>query len=67
MQDFASNAATYLLLSIKNWAGEHVECGYGFHFMVYFILEGNRAYAWFLSLFCLRTGTGWTAPCKGQR
>jgi len=51
LQDFASNAATYLLLSIKDWAGKIVNLAMGFILTVYFILEGDRAYAWFLSFF----------------
>ncbi|MGA2535058.1 MAG: AI-2E family transporter [Terracidiphilus sp.] len=53
LQDFVSNAATYLLLSIKNWAGTVVNVGMGFILTVYFILEGNHAYRWFLSFFPL--------------
>ena len=49
LQDFVSNAATYLLLSIKNWAGTVVNVGMGFILTVYFILEGDHAYKWFLS------------------
>jgi predicted PurR-regulated permease PerM len=51
LQDFASNAATYLLLSIKDWAGKIVNLAMGFILTVYFILEGAHAYAWFLSFF----------------
>jgi predicted PurR-regulated permease PerM len=50
LQDFVSNAATYLLLSIRDWAGTLVNVGMGFILTVYFILEGDHAYAWFLSL-----------------
>lgn len=51
LQDFASNAATYLLLSIKNWAGSLVNFAMGLILTVYFILEGDTAYAWCLSFF----------------
>lgn len=51
LQDFASNSATYLLLSIGNWAGTVMNVAMGFVLTVYFILEGDRAYAWFLSFF----------------
>jgi predicted PurR-regulated permease PerM len=51
VEDFVSNAATYLLLSIKNWAGTLVNVAMGFILTVYFILEGDHAYAWFLSFF----------------
>lgn len=51
LQDFVSNAATYLLLSITNWAGTLVNLAMGFILTVYFILEGSHAYRWFLSFF----------------
>jgi predicted PurR-regulated permease PerM len=51
LQDFLSNAATYLLLSITNWAGRLVDLAMGFILTVYFILEGSHAYRWFLSFF----------------
>jgi predicted PurR-regulated permease PerM len=51
LQDFVSNAATYLLLSIRDWAGKLVNLAMGFILTVYFILEGDHAYAWFLSFF----------------
>jgi predicted PurR-regulated permease PerM len=50
LQDFVSNAATYLLLSIKDWAGTLANVAMGFVLTVYFILEGDHAYDWFLSL-----------------
>ena len=50
VQDFASNAATYLLLSLKDWAGKLFNVAMGVILTVYFILEGDRAYQWFLSL-----------------
>ena len=51
VQDFVSNAATYLLLSIKNWAGAIFDIAMGVILTVYFILEGDIAYRWFLSFF----------------
>ncbi len=51
LQDFASNAATYLLLSIRDWAGKLFDLIMGFILTVYFILEGEHAYRWFLSFF----------------
>jgi len=51
VQDFLSNAATYLLLSIKNWAGAIFSIAMGVILTVYFILEGDIAYRWFLSFF----------------
>lgn len=51
IQDFISNAATYLLLSIKNWAGAVFSIAMGIILTVYFILEGDVAYRWGLSFF----------------
>ena len=51
VQDFASHAATYLLLSIGDWAGKVFNVAMGFILTVYFILEGEGTYRWFLSLF----------------
>jgi predicted PurR-regulated permease PerM len=51
VQDFASNAATYLLLSIREWAGKLIEIVTGFVLIVYFMLDGESAYRWFLSFF----------------
>src|ERR1700745_885534 len=51
VQDFISNAATYLLLSIKNWAGAIFSIAMGVILTVYFILEGDVAYRWALSFF----------------
>ena len=50
LQDLASNAATYLLLSIGDWANKLFDVVMGFVLTVYFILEGDKAYRWFLSL-----------------
>ncbi len=50
LQDFASNAATYLLLSLKDWASALFEIVMGVVLTIYFILEGDQAYRWFLSL-----------------
>lgn len=51
LQDFASNAATFLLLSIRDWAGKFFSIVMGFVLTVYFILEGDQVYRWFLSFF----------------
>jgi predicted PurR-regulated permease PerM len=51
LQGFASQAATYLLLSIRDWAGELLSIAMGFILTVYFILEGDQVYRWFLSFF----------------
>jgi predicted PurR-regulated permease PerM len=52
-QDFASQAATQLLLSIKDWAGGLFRILMGVILTVYFIAEGEHAYKWFLSFFPL--------------
>jgi predicted PurR-regulated permease PerM len=49
LQGFVSHAATYLLLSIGNWASKLFDVVMGFVLTVYFILEGEQAYRWFLS------------------
>ena len=54
VQDFISNAATYLLLSIKNWAGAIFSIAMGVILTIYFILEGDIAYRWILSFFPAR-------------
>jgi len=50
LQDFASSAATYLLLSIRTWASKLFSVVMGVILTIYFILEGDTVYAWFLSL-----------------
>jgi predicted PurR-regulated permease PerM len=51
IQSFAGNAASYLLVSIKDWAGMLFDIIMGFILTIYFILEGEHAYQWFLSFF----------------
>ena len=51
VQDLASGAAAYLLYSIKDWAGKLFDLIMGLVLTVYFILEGDGAYRWFLSFF----------------
>jgi predicted PurR-regulated permease PerM len=51
LQDFVSQAATYLLFSLSNWAGRLFDFIMGFILTIYFILEGDQAYRWFLSFF----------------
>ncbi|HME59443.1 MAG TPA: AI-2E family transporter [Terracidiphilus sp.] len=51
LQDFASQAATFLLSSLSNWAGKLFDLILGFILTIYFILEGDQAYRWFLSFF----------------
>jgi len=48
VQDLVSNAATYLLLSIRNWAGAVFSIAMGVILTIYFILEGSVAYRWVL-------------------
>ncbi len=49
IQGSLSSAAAYLLLSLKSWAGALVQVAAGFVLTLYFILEGEAAYRWFLS------------------
>ncbi|HEY1650012.1 MAG TPA: AI-2E family transporter [Terracidiphilus sp.] len=51
LQGFAGRAATYTLLSVKDWAGKLADVISGIVLMLYFILEGDQAYHWFLSFF----------------
>jgi predicted PurR-regulated permease PerM len=51
LQGFVSQAATYLLLSISDWAGKLFDVVMGLILTIYFILEGDHAYRWFLSFF----------------
>jgi predicted PurR-regulated permease PerM len=51
IQDSASSAATYLVLSLKNWANLAFDILMGFILTVYFIVEGDAAYRWALSFF----------------
>ena len=41
IQSFAGNAASYLLVSIKDWAGKLFDIIMGFILTIYFILEGQ--------------------------
>ena len=49
LQDFASNAASYLFLSIRSWATKLFDIITGIILTVYFMLEGDVAYYWALS------------------
>jgi predicted PurR-regulated permease PerM len=51
VQGFASNFAEYLFLSISGWAGKLADIGAVIFLTVYFMLEGDEAYHWLLSLF----------------
>jgi predicted PurR-regulated permease PerM len=55
LQEYASQAATYVVLSIKNWAGALFSVIMGVILTVYFILEGEQAYRWFLAFFPLES------------
>lgn len=49
LQSSFSHAAAFLLFSLKEWAGALMQVVAGFVLTLYFILEGDRAYGWFLS------------------
>ncbi len=51
IQDWASKSATYVLLSLKNWASALFDAIMGIILTIYFIVEGDGAYRWFLSFF----------------
>jgi predicted PurR-regulated permease PerM len=51
LQDIASSSASFLLISIRNGAGKFFDLLTGVILTVYFMLEGEHAYAWFLSFF----------------
>jgi predicted PurR-regulated permease PerM len=51
LQDLTANAATYAVRFAGDWAGVMVRIATGIVLTVYFILEGDEAYAWFLSFF----------------
>ncbi len=51
MQDTASNLATYVFLSIGNWAGKVVNVITTIVLTIYFMLEGEETYTWLLSFF----------------
>ena len=50
LQDFASNLATYILLSLREVARTAFDIVIGVVLTVYFMLEGEIAYLWVLSL-----------------
>jgi predicted PurR-regulated permease PerM len=49
-QQWASQVAAYTLLSIKTWAGRLASVITGIVLTLYFIVEGDKAYRWFLTL-----------------
>jgi predicted PurR-regulated permease PerM len=57
IQDVVGHSATYLLLSIKNWASALFALAMGLILTIYFTLEGDVAYRWMLSFFPLDSRT----------
>jgi len=55
IQNYAGTSATYLLLSIRNWASSLFTIAMSLILTIYFTLEGDIAYRWVLSLFPLRS------------
>jgi len=55
VQGYASQAATTVLLSVRSWAGRLADVAMGVILTVYFTLEGDQAYQWFLSFFPLES------------
>ncbi|HTV06729.1 MAG TPA: AI-2E family transporter [Acidobacteriaceae bacterium] len=51
LQDFASKLATYVLFSITDWARTAFDIVSGIVLTVYFMIEGDTAYRWLLTLF----------------
>ncbi|MGC9159678.1 MAG: AI-2E family transporter, partial [Terracidiphilus sp.] len=51
LQAVASHAAAYLFSSVRDWAGVLFDAVMGLILTIYFILDGDRAYRWFLSFF----------------
>jgi len=51
VQDMTANLATYAVRFASDWAGTVARILAGIVLTVYFIIEGDEAYAWFLSLF----------------
>ena len=49
LQNFASELVGYLLVSFRSWAGKLVDFISGFVLVIYFLVEGDQAYRWFLS------------------
>jgi predicted PurR-regulated permease PerM len=50
IQGSFGQAAGYMLSSVRSWAGRLADVISGFVLTLYFILEGDEAYRWFLSL-----------------
>ncbi len=54
VQGYFAQAAGYVLLSVRSWAGKLANFATGVILTIYFILEGDRAYQWFLSFIAPR-------------
>lgn len=50
IQNAAGESATYLLLSVRKWAGSLFTIAMGLILTIYFTLEGDAAYRWMLTL-----------------
>ncbi|WP_420237372.1 AI-2E family transporter [Telmatobacter bradus] len=50
VQDLGGKAAGLLVASLTGWAGDLFDLAMSVILIVYFLLEGNTAYRWFLSL-----------------
>jgi predicted PurR-regulated permease PerM len=55
IQTFIGQGATYILISLKNWASALFTIIMGLSLTVYFTLEGDVAYRWMLSFFPLES------------
>ena len=62
-----SHAAAVLLQSLTDWAGALVQVAAGFVLTLYFILEGEGAYRWFLSFLPRSPATVSTKLCSARR
>ena len=51
LQDFLTRGTTYILTSLRDWAGKLASVIAGFVLTIYFIHDGDRVYRWFLSFF----------------
>lgn len=67
LQDFASNLATYVLFSIRDWALTAFDIITGIILTVYFMLEGKTAYFWLLSFCPLISGSVLIPPWRALR
>jgi predicted PurR-regulated permease PerM len=56
-QGYAGEAAAYILLGMKDWVGKIADLATGVILTMYFILDGDRAYHWFLTFIAPRNRT----------